>query len=203
MLSRRTSPQWCYWTGEHSLVSSNHEAYSRKFHLAFIRPENVVSAGPRVLQPSETQPIYVRYGGHWSIFLDLFELPNYLVSQIQDDFQRYLCHAFGLNKENSFFHTGTNEKRDGFSSVWQKLRLVESCSDFWPSPICTQNLWSSATVTTGLLPRPFSSDCSEKSTALGHLAQGSRALLEAGWGLVYWRLGPSALSLSATVHQHK
>lgn len=30
-----------------------------------------------------------------------------------------------------------------------------------------------------------------------HLAQGSRALLEAGWGLVYWRLGPSALSLSS------
>lgn len=123
-------------------------------------------------------------------------LPNYLVSQIQGDFQRYLCQAFGMNKEN-YFHTGTSEKRGGFSFVWQKLRLVESCSDIWPSPICTQNLWSSATVTTGLLPRPFSSDCLEKSTALGHLAWGSRALLEAGWGLVYWRLGPSALSLSS------
>lgn len=121
--SRRTSPQWCYWTGERSLSSSNHEAYSRKFHLAFIRPKNVVPGGPRVLWPSETQPIYVRYGGRWSIFLDSFQLTNYPVSQIQDDFQRYLCHAFGLNKKNSFFHTGTNEKRGGFSSVWQKAQI--------------------------------------------------------------------------------
>lgn len=85
---------------------------------------NVVSGGPRVLQPSETQPIYVRYGGHWSIFLDSFVLPNYLLSQIHGDSQRYLCHAFGLKKENSFFfHTATSERRGGFSSVWQKAQI--------------------------------------------------------------------------------